>query len=133
MIVALAALVFQVADPTAAPPAPAPASASLVVEGAVAVSSVAPILMKDGRIDGPVVIDVGSDPGRAFRLQVQATVVESSGLTHVVSDASGELGVGGTARTGADGLERLRIFGATPLLREGSAEGSVLPLRIVYE
>lgn len=133
MIVTLAALVLQVVDPAAAPPPSTSASASLVVEGAVAVSSVTPILMKNGRIDGPVVIDVGGDPGRTFRLQVQATVTEASGRTHVVSDANGELGLAGNARTGADGLDRLRIFGATPLLRPGVAGGAVLPLRIVYE
>jgi len=134
MIVALAALIVQLADPPAAPPpSPATVSASIVVEGAVAVTSVAPILMKDGRIDGPVVIDVGGDPGRAYRLQVQATITEASGQTHVVSDATGELGLAGSARTGEDGLDRLRIFGATSLLRRSLAGGTVLPLRIVYE
>lgn len=132
MIVALAALALQLADPTPTPP-PASASASLVVEGSVAVSSVSPILLKDGKIDGAVVIDIAGDPGRAYRLQVQATVTEASGRTRVVSDASGEIGPAGTTRTGADGLDRLRIFGATALLRPGVSGGSVLPLRIVYE
>lgn len=126
MIIVLAALAFQAADPGARP-----ASASLVVEGSVAVSSVAPIRLKDGETDGPVVIDIAGDPRRAYRLQVQATVTEASGVTHVISDANGEVGLDGVARTGADGRDRVRIFGATPLLRFG--ESPVLPLRIVYE
>lgn len=132
MIIAFAALVVQVADPASATP-PASASASLVVENAVAVSSVAPIQLKDGQIDGAVVIDIAGDPGRAYRIQVQATVTEASGLTHVVSDANGEIGLAGTTSTGADGLDRLRIFGATGLLRPGAYGRTVLPLRIVYE
>lgn len=112
---------------------PQPATATLVVEGSVAVSSVSPIRLKDGGIDGAVVIDVVGDARRAYRLQAQTTVTEASGLTRVVSDASGEVGVDGTTQTGADGRDRVRIFGATALLRLGVGGSSVLPLRIVYE
>jgi hypothetical protein len=124
MIVALLFLAIQT---------PPPATATLVVEGSVAVSSASPIRMKDGGIDGPVVIDVVGDARRAYRLQVQTTVTETSGETHVVSDAGGEVGLDGTTQTGADGRDRVRIFGATALLRLGIGGGSVLPLRIVYE
>lgn len=130
MIIALAALALQAGDPA---PAARQASASLVVEGAVAVSSVAPIRLKDGGTDGPVVIDIAGDPRRAYRLQVQATVTEASGRTRVVSDANGEVGLDGVTRTGADGRDRVRIFGAIPLLRSGVGGSPVLPLRIVYE
>lgn len=124
MIAVLVSLALQTASP---------ASATLVVEGSVAVSSVSPIRMKDGGVDGPVVIDVVGDARRAYRLQVQTTVTEGSGETHVVSDAGGEIGVDGATQTDADGRDRVRIFGATALLRLGVNGGSVLPLGIVYE
>lgn len=124
MIVPLVFLALQTASP---------ATATLVVEGSVAVSSVSPIRMKDGGIDGAVVIDVVGDARRAYRLQVQTTVTEQSGQTHVVSDAGGEIDLDGSTQTGADGRDRVRIFGATALLRLGVGGRSVLPLRIVYE
>lgn len=111
----------------------APSNATLVVEGSVAVSSVAPIRMKDGETDGPVVIDIAGDPRRAYRLQVQTTVTDTTGGTRVVSDTNGEVGLDGVGQTGADGRDRVRIFGATPLLGSGVAGRAVLPLRIVYE
>lgn len=124
MITLLAVFALQTASP---------ATSTIAVEDAVAVTSVAPIRIKDGKIDGAVVIDVVGDARRAYRLQVQTTVTEASGQTHVVSDAGGEIGVDGATQTDAEGRDRLRIFGATALLRLGAAGNSVLPVRIVYE
>ncbi len=113
---------------------PASASATLTIEQAVAVSSVAPIrLGKNDGTEGPVVITVRGDSSRAYRLQVQATVADASGGARVVSAAAGALDASGAATTGPSGSDHLRIFGVSSLVRLDGEGRTVLPLRIVYE
>jgi hypothetical protein len=84
-------------------------------------------------VEGPVVIGVDADPGRAYRLQIQTTLAETEGSTRVVSAASGAIASSGTAQTGSDGVDQIRIFGATSLLSSDDRGRTVMPLRIVYE
>lgn len=124
MILSLALLALQAASP---------ATSSLVVESSVAVSSASPIRSMDGEVDGTVIVDVAGDPRRTYQIQVQTTVTEASGQTFVVSEAGGSVGPDGAARTDINGRDRLRISGATALLRLGIDGRLMLPLRIVYE
>lgn len=109
------------------------ASASITVQSALKISSVAPIHLRPNAVNTIATINVAGDPNRAYRLQVQTYIPQEDGGLQPTSAAWAEAGPSQLAHVDATGTARINLNNIGGLVQRGPNGRPVLPVRVVYE
>ena len=109
------------------------ATAAITVHSALKVSSVTPIQLRTSALNNPAIIDVGADPNRAYRLQVQTYLLQADGETSPTSAAWADASPTPLPHVDANGNARIKLPDIDGFLRHTATGVPMLPVRVVYE
>lgn len=109
------------------------ATAAITVHSALQVSSVTPIHLRASALNNPATIDVGADPNRAYRLQVQTYLPQADGETSPTSAAWADASPTPLPHVDAKGNARINLPDIDGFLHHTATGVPVLPVRVVYE